>query len=103
MLVFLTLCVLKTSEMKLKLAQTINELRGTITDLNAELASRQSAEARTLSERSSLMLQLETLNDQLVRSSKQTEDWESDANRLAQVWSGAILYVASWISILFPW
>lgn len=37
------------------------------------------------SERSALRMQLETLNDQLVRSAKQTEDWENDANRLAQV------------------
>jgi hypothetical protein len=36
-----------------------------------------------------LILQLETLNDQLVRSAKQTEDWESDANRLAQVGWGS--------------
>jgi hypothetical protein len=34
------------SEMKVKLAHTINELRGTITDLNTELSSHRNAETR---------------------------------------------------------
>jgi chromosome segregation ATPase len=70
---------------KTKLAQTIYDLRSEIGDLQDELNSRRAAENRQLAERSSLLLQLETLNGQLVETSKRASDWETDANKQAQV------------------
>mmetsp|Transcript_21473 Transcript_21473/g.31144 ORF Transcript_21473/g.31144 Transcript_21473/m.31144 type:complete len:1310 (-) Transcript_21473:121-4050(-) len=72
------------SATKLKMSQTINELRADITDLSTELTSRRNSENRQLSERSALMLQIESLNEQLVATCRKVEDHESDANRLAQ-------------------
>jgi hypothetical protein len=53
--------------------------------LQSDLNSRRAAESRQLAERSALLLQLETLNGQLVETAKKASDWEIDANKQAQV------------------
>lgn len=69
---------------KTKLAQTIQDLRNEIIELQNELNSRRNIESRQLAERSALLLQIETLNNQLVEKVKRANDWENDANRQAQ-------------------
>jgi hypothetical protein len=53
--------------------------------LQNDLNSRRAVESRQQAERSALLLQLETLNGQLVETSKRAGDWEIDANKQAQV------------------
>jgi hypothetical protein len=70
---------------KTKLAQTIYDLRSEMDSLQNDLNSRRAVESRQQAERSALLLQLETLNGQLVETSKRAGDWEIDANKQAQV------------------
>jgi hypothetical protein len=98
-IIFTLFPYLYCSGTKAKFAQTIHELRSDIADLQAEVNSKQQIHSQQvlifsfliylnvlqLAERSALLLQVETLNHQLVETAKKASDWETDANKLAMV------------------